>query len=834
MKRISVLTAFLCCVLGANADEPLSAPAKAEKKPTGPAIASVSDAGYFSEDRQSPAHPQVFNPHQFAPYPVTPTPINRASMLQPAPIQGPNVQFQTQTQLPQAALDLRRSFFTAGGAASLINTPTRTSPSRRLAAQRLGIDLAIGAASKTRAATDTGSLLGRSPSMLGIEVQKRTPIVSDPRQRGSRVGTLAGSGSHWVPARLDLDTMLSKIDSRIISSVRSIKGPYSVQHGPGFQFFDVDLLDTPRYDTARSFGSTLTEYKFNGEQVYGRQQVWGGNQDTGFRVGYGHRTGNDYTTGAGTDIPASYNSRDWDVALGFDVTDKSFVEVSYLRLEQTNVEYPGQAFDMDFLVTDGVEIEYVELDQATHDRLELETWYNRTRFEGNAQGAGKRRQFPFLDDFLSAPGFPFIANTDVDSASLGYRLAVSWGDVESSLLTVGTDLRYIKQELNEISSGRAGFIIWTDANSPIPKSDTVDPGLFAEARTRNGPLSLKAGVRGDFVTNDIDDDPAKLAEVGTNPVPSSYQEIVGTDELDQSFSLWAAHVEAEYEVSPCVTLFSSGGYGERAPNLTELYAAQPFMFLLQNGLNTVTGDPLLEREKRWQVDAGLQWDNDRTRIRITGFHAWVHDYITFENVGEVFGPGGSVEQVQLRYVNTDLAVFTGAEFQFETSANEWLTPFATFRFIEGTDRARDGDFATEISSGAGDPTFRDPTKLRGANGSGITGRVEALPGIPPMQAILGLRLHEPVDNPQWGIEISARVANDQDRVAVSLRESATPGFTVWDLRAYANLTEDLLVIGGIENFTDRTFREHLDFRSQNGIQVLQPGINFYLSTELTY
>ena len=39
----------------------------------------------------------------------------------------------------------------------------------------------------------------------------------------------------------------------------------------------------------------------------------------------------------------------------------------------------------------------------------------------------------------------------------------------------------------------------------------------------------------------------------------------------------------------------AAGYAERPPTLTEMYAAETFMFVLQNGLNTVTGDPRLNR-----------------------------------------------------------------------------------------------------------------------------------------------------------------------------------------------------------------------------------------------
>ena len=125
-------------------------------------------------------------------------------------------------------------------------------------------------------------------------------------------------------------------------------------------------------------------------------------------------------------------------------------------------------------MTDAFEVEYVLENQRLADRITVDAWYNRTRFDGSAQRPGKRRQFPFFD-FINYEGF-----TDVDSMSTGFRTAASWGDDPDSQLTAGVDLRQVRQELNELSSGRIGFNIFEDANSPLPRSQWTNPGLFVE------------------------------------------------------------------------------------------------------------------------------------------------------------------------------------------------------------------------------------------------------------------------------------------------------------------------------------------------------------------
>jgi outer membrane receptor protein involved in Fe transport len=746
-----------------------------------------------------------------------------ASFLQPLPRVTPPQELQPQTPTPRAASERASSLF-----GSVRADRSALTGARRGRAEVPNADIIFGSEATLRLSTDVGSLLGESQGVLGVPVQRRTPVVSEPRIHSSRVGRTAAAGSYWVPARLDLDTMVSKLDSRIIEDLIVIKGPYSVLYGPGFSFLDVDLKDAPRYaEGLEIHGSTSADYRANGRQIYGRQDAWGGASDWGFRVGYGHRTGNDYRSGHGTHVPASYNSRDVDLTLGFDLTPESSVEFTYLRLDQTGMEFPGQAFDIDVLMTNGFDLEYSLRDQPYYDRLTVTAWYNDTRLHGNAQGAGKRRQFPFYD-LIGFSGF-----TDVTSSSSGFRAALMWGQPDQTLLTIGTDLRYVQQGLNEITSGSYGLASWQDANSPIPGSYQANPGVFAEL---SQPLSdacrVKAGTRADLVQSDITDDPAKLAQVGTEQLPLAA--VLGSDAYSQSHSLVMAYLSGEYDINCCWQVKAGGGYAQRAPSLTELYAAQPFMFLLQNGLNTVTGDPRLNPEQIWQVDLGLHYDDGWLRGGVHGFHAWCLDYITFENL-RIFRapPFGQVEQVSLKFVNTDLATFVGGDAFCECDWTNWCTAFATVHYVDGRDRTRNGDFATRRAT-AGQPSVRVPGLARGYF-SGVAGAAdEPLPSISPLESRLGLRFHSVQAARNWLVELGARIVADQNRVATSLLESPTTGFTVWDLRGVWRVTPSLQLVAGIENLTDTNYRESLDYRSPDGIQMFQPGRNIYGGITLTY
>jgi iron complex outermembrane recepter protein len=740
--------------------------------------------------------------------------------LQPLPLQtAPNA-----TATPAAPRSVA-AIFRGRSRTSPFQLASQSTPRKRVAADRI-----LGIESKARSTTDVGSLLGKSSRSKGIVAQKRSPIITDPRIRGSRVGQLAASGSHWVPTRIDLDTVLSKIDSDLISTVDVVKGPYAVEYGPGTSFLSFELMTSPRSDDGPvAGGSTSLEYKTNGEQWYGRQTVSYADEDWGARVGYGHRTGSDYDAGDGQGIPSSYKSRDFDLAVGFDVSPGQSLELFYLHQDQTDTELAGQAFDIDSLVTDAVESTWINNNVEWADRLEVEGWYNQSDLRGSAQRLSKRQTFPFLDVIR------FTGTTDIRSVSTGARAAATWEHDDLRNTRAGVDVRVIRQELDEITSGQFGFSIFDDANSPIPRSASVNPGLFIDHNVEfEGGTAVTIGARADIVTAEILDPRSSLQNVGTGGIPLSA--ILGTDDFDQSFGLWSTFLTVEHPVDENWTFNGGIGYGMRPPSLTEMYVAESFMFLLQSGLNTVTGDPRLDAERKLQIDAGLEYSDDQFSVSGNFFHAWVHDRITFENLSVRRGPPfGQIEQTNLKYVNTERATLFGFEADAEWQLSHSVELFGQVSYVEGTDETRNGDFATlQAQSLPTTPSQRVTGQPRGAFSGIAGGSEEPLPGIAPLQSRAGVRLLGEIGDSPFSIEVAARIVDDQDRVASSLLESGTPGFTVWDTRGVLQMTESISVFAGVENFTDRNYREHFDFRSQNGQSVRQPGVNFYFGSELVY
>ena len=712
-------------------------------------------------------------------------------------------------------------------------SPTPTPAERQPAAVGPSASTTSGSESVVRATSDVGDLLNKSDTAVGVEVQRRSQLITDPRIRGFRVGQILSQadGAYFFPARQDLDTIVSKIDSGLIRDAVVLRGPFSVRYGPGFAFIDVETQETPRYDCFEAHGVSFFGYRSNGNQLRGRQTITGGGPDYGFRMSYLFNNGNNYLDGDGNEVAASFKSQFVDYAFGVDLTPNSRIEFKGVYVNQNDVLLPGMFLDIDRLVTQAYAVRFTAAKQEYYDQLTIDAWYNYTWLRGNAQRPSKRQQIPDLDN----PNLNLIAFTDSGTLSTGVRDFVTWGNAQEAQFSLGWDLRYLSQELNEFDRfGRVpqpgdldpfGFPLYTTPdqyfaalnaylssfnNFPVPRSQQVNPGLFADGRlVVNEAWTLKGGARIDVVNADI-----TANTVGRSDTAIS--RFLGTNQYEREYLLWSGFITSEYQVFSGTTATLAVGAGQRPPTLTELYAVQPFLAVVQNGLNFVTGDPALRPEKLVQLDVGLRMEYPDFRAGVNGFYTWVRDYITYDAEGSLrgFNITDPRAPLGLRFVNTERATLLGFEAYAEYDLLDWLTPFASGFYTQGTDHTRGQRRANAVG------------QLIGA------GESEPLPGIPPLEGRFGVRIHDVGNNPTWGIEGSTRIVARQDRVAASLNEQVTPGFTTYDLRAFWLPRPYLTLSAGIENLTDVFYREHLDLRTGGGF--FQPGRNFYITAELRY
>jgi len=479
----------------------------------------------------------------------------------------------------------------------------------------------------------------------------------------------------------------------------------------------------------------------------------------------------------------------------------------------------GSLNDLDYVKTDGYEVEFNAVDALGADSIVAEGWYNQTFLEENAQRSGKRQQIPFLDRN------GIILTTEANNFSTGYSYAMTWGDEGGDHISAGTDLRYLNQEMNEFSEATqanpiSGMFVFGmgQTNVPIPESHWSNPGLFVEGQRQVGDrVTVRAGSRFDWVSADATNDAD--GAFATNPA-NNVQEFFGVDSLDREFEAVSVFLTADMMINENWTLVAGGSYAMRPPTLYELYSAAPFVLTIpQFATSAVFGSPNLDKEERQQVDLGFRAEYCRSRFGATGYFAQIRDYITVDRIID-----NSVDPLDtfpiFGFVNTERATLAGFEAYGEYDVNRWLTAFGNLSYTEGRDHTADDN------NYFGDNQNFDFSLARTGQA-----RKQPLPVISPMEGRVGIRLKDPNER-RFGVELSARIVDNQDRFAAVLGESATPGFTTYDVRTFYQASNKLSFVAGVENFTDKFYQEHLDAR--NVSQVFRPGINFYAGSELQY
>ncbi|MEX2142237.1 MAG: TonB-dependent receptor [Pirellulales bacterium] len=713
---------------------------------------------------------------------------------------------------------------TEAGEAQTIQIPTPEQVSalvdREQGIQSSASSGTTGAEATVQGATDLGQLLQQSSSVDTIDVQRRSPVALDPNIRGYKQGQIytQSEGAYWLAARQDLDTMLSKIDPTMIDNVVVLSGPYGVQYGPGLSFIAIDTADTPRYECgpehhARILGSVRT----NGGQTYGRTTAYGGDSDWGYRISYGDKKGSDYLSGNDIQIPSSYDTNDVWANWGYSINPDQRLELGYLRYEQIDTEYPGQFFNIDDLITDGFNARLIdEGAQGPWSRFIIDGWWNRTRFNGD--NFGKRNPlFPEVQRAETAfeifnqnvdPGSTRVdALTAGDLESTGGRAMATFGDIEDQHYNVGGDFRYIEQNITEdieINTRRGGLLV-PRSEIPViftnlPRASATDPGLFAEhVLPMSSFWTTKVGARVDFYQTQ-----------------TSADELRGgtfiSGDLEAEDTLFAGYWSNEVQLDCNWTLTGGFGHGQRAPTLIERYSDGLFLGVAQSGFTRVIGDPGLDEERDTQIDVGLAADYDYWRARAGVFHAWIDDYVTLS--GDIVEQPPFLSARLFRFVNTDEATLAGFEASGEYDWSDYLSPFATIKYVEGRDQVINAP----------------------------------LTQIPPLDSVVGIRLHEPSRARLWSVEFASRIVDNQDRLGtvrtgrgLETIEEETPGFTVWHLRSYYNYSRDLTFTAGVENLFDRNYQEHLDLRLRGpegfpgGItRTLAPGITPYFGVDWTF
>ena len=233
----------------------------------------------------------------------------------------------------------------------------------------------------------------------------------------------------------------------------------------------------------------------------------------------------------------------------------------------------------------------------------------------------------------------------------------------------------------------------------------------------------------------------------------------------------------------------------RSPSLTELYSDDPFVPLLRFGNTYVSGQSDLKPEKNLQFDLGVAYEDEESTCGVRGFVSLLRDHIWTapfcvdpsapdfidggHNLGRDFSyftsrtdvgtlnENADTNQVGYVYTNVDRATIAGLDLYVDRRVRDWLAVGGNLAYVHGTNHSPVQVFEDDEHNLTFAPTVSS----------------EPLPGIYPFRGTVWLRLIDPRCE-RWSVQVAARMVRGQDRVAFTLSELPTPGFTVFDVSGY--------------------------------------------------
>lgn len=189
-----------------------------------------------------------------------------------------------------------------------------------------------------------------------------------------------------------------------------------------------------------------------------------------------------------------------------------------------------------------------------------------------------------------------------------------------------------------------------------PTSEVVNVGVFVFEEIALDPLTLSAGGRVDYLTQEA------------TPFSETVQTLgISEDDLDQQYTTLSGSVGANYQVADGIALVSNLGAGFRAPSIFELYADGQHggVFALQQG------NPDLSPERGYTLDLSLRVQRDRLTGEVTAYQNWFTDYIYLRNTGGRVEQEGGPALPIFTFDQTNASI-QGLEASLTVQARAWL------------------------------------------------------------------------------------------------------------------------------------------------------------------
>lgn len=502
----------------------------------------------------------------------------------------------------------------------------------------------------------------------------------------------------------------------------------------------------------------------------------------------------------------------WGVRLGG--TWKDFGDVQAADIgRQLRTGYTQQAFDvrLDYAPAENWMFTLAHRDLTLDDTWRTHATEYGVSFAGTEVGSDQRR----VTDYRRSLSYARLRGTDLAGPVSSVQITASWqqlredldrvrsnGASERSLMEVGT-LGLDAQFTSELPWGTLtwGADYYADsvdtsrtdvaadgtrkARIQGPVADDAEYsqlGIYARQEIRLGDrTSLEAGGR--FTRVEADAGRYEDPVAGEASLSRSWQNAVG--------SLRLSH---QLDAADAWRVYAGVSQAFRAPNLSDL-----------TRLGASRSDEIesaatgLDPERFTSYEIGLKHRSESLSWSLAGWHTQMEDYIISAPTGRIID-----EQRQITKQNAAEGWVQGVSVDVEWEASEGLTLFGSATWIQG-----------EADAYTGSAIQREPVSR-----------------IPPLTVHYGVRWTSA--DARWWAELSGTTAAKADRLNSAdqadtqrIPPGGTRGYTVLNLRAGWQATENITLYAGVENLLDEAWRTH-------GSGSNEPGIGGMFGVKLSF
>jgi len=618
-------------------------------------------------------------------------------------------------------------------------------------------------------------------SINGISTIKRGSYAMDPSFRASQyeqLNIMYDGGTKAVNACPNrMDPITTHVTPEEVSTIEIIKGPYSVRYGATFGGIINVVTTKPTSENFGFHGNVSAGYETNGNSfvtMLGLQQTTSKYDIAG---NFGYRDYGNYKDGGGTEIPSSFRSTDYGLKFGYNFTEDQRIKLSWKQSFGRDVQHAGLPMDTDYDNSSMLSLDY---------NITLGKFIKKVNFKA---------YYSYVDHLMNNRDRPSFMMTEalspVEATTIGGKLEFVLNPSNEFIVFSGLDFihiakdgvrnRLVKRNMNgDLLPEPKLFVdkIWQD-------SYVNDLGIFTEAKWfANNSITVTGGMRYDMVISDIQDPEEDFAEM-YDLKKRTENNVSGT-------------VSVRKTISDNYTFEAAFGRGVRSANLMERYINH---FNIGQDPYEYIGNPNLKAEINNQFEIGFKGQTDLKK----GFNKLSFDASVYYSILENLIVAQIDESLFRKFKPTmepvHPKVFRNIDDAYKTG----------FELMARLDFMNDFYFKTELAYVY--------TENKDNN--------ESIPLTPPLTT----RLFLGFEKDKYWVNGQYNIISEQTNIAETFGETATDGWSTFDIRFGIKPIERLTFGVAVLNVFDEEYNNHLNFsyNNQEGFikePINDPGRNF--------